>query len=43
MTAPFSLSRKPSKMNCTLFIRQYDILSNRWDALQMFDFIYLLA
>ena len=30
MTAPFSLSRKPSKMNCTLFVRQYDILSNRW-------------
>ena len=34
MTAPFSLSKKTSKMNCTLFVRQYDILSNRWGALQ---------
>ena len=30
-------------LNCTLFVRQYDILSNRWGAVQMFDFIYLLA
>ena len=43
MTASFSLSKKSSKMNCTLFVKQYGILSNRWGALQMFDFIYLLA
>ena len=30
----FSLSRKSSKMNCTPFVRQYDILSNKWGALQ---------
>ena len=28
--SPFSLSKKSSKMNCTLFVRQYDILFSKW-------------